>query len=547
MAEYLLEMKDIVKQFGGVRALDGIALRIQAGECVGLCGENGAGKSTLMKILSGVYPHGSWEGQILWQGKPLRAQSVRDTEAAGIVIIHQELMLVPQLSVAENIFMGHELTLPGGRMNYPAMFRRAEQLLRELQMPDINVALPVMQYGGGHQQLVEIAKALNKQAKLLILDEPSSSLTSAEIAILLDIIKGLKARGVACVYISHKLDEVAAVCDTITVIRDGKHIATTPMQAMSVEHIITQMVGREITTMYPPRSKQLGEVVLEACHISCHDIDNPARKRVDDVSFSVRSGEILGIAGLVGAGRTELVSAIFGAYPGAHSGEVLIDGKPVDTSSPRKSIALGLCMVPEDRKQHGIVRDLAVGHNITLTVLEQFSRRGRINAEDELQTITAQIGRLQLKTASPFLPITGLSGGNQQKAVLAKMLLATPRVLILVEPTRGVDVGAKSEIYKLIAALAQQGVAIIMVSSELSEVLGMSDRVLVIGEGQLRGDFVNQDLSQETILAAAIHPASAGPSEESSTTGDGADGANGATARKPLTSDHPGAAPAASA
>ncbi|MBB3212912.1 D-xylose transport system ATP-binding protein [Herbaspirillum sp. Sphag1AN] len=526
MAEYLLEMKGIVKQFDGVRALDGIELKIRPGECIGLCGENGAGKSTLMKILSGVYPHGSWDGEILLDGKPLRAQSVRDTEAAGIVIIHQELMLVPQLSVAENIFMGHELTLPGGRMNYPAMFQRAEELLRELQMPDINVALPVMQYGGGHQQLVEIAKALNKQARLLILDEPSSSLTAAEIAILLNIIKGLKARGVACVYISHKLDEVAAVCDTIAVIRDGRHIATTPMQAMSVEQIITQMVGREITTLYPPRNRQLGEVVLEAHNITCHDVDNPSRKRVDDVSFAIRKGEILGIAGLVGAGRTELVSAIFGAYPGLHSGAVLIDGKPADTSSPRKSIAQGLCMVPEDRKQHGIVRDLGVGQNITLTVLDHFSRRGRINAEDELQTITAQIARLQLKTASPFLPITGLSGGNQQKAVLAKMLLATPRILILDEPTRGVDVGAKAEIYKLIAALAEQGVAIIMVSSELAEVLGMSDRVLVIGEGQLRGDFENHDLSQETILAAAIHQPDASHS---------------------VTSDHPAAATATSA
>jgi len=414
-------------------------------------------------------------------------------------------MLVPQLSVAENIFMGHELTLRGGRMNYPAMYRRAEELMRELHMPDINVALPVMQYGGGHQQLVEIAKALNKQARLLILDEPSSSLTSSEIAVLLEIIKSLKAKGVACVYISHKLDEVAAVCDTISVIRDGKHIATTPMQALTVDQIITQMVGREITTMYPARDHEIGEVVFEARHVTCLDVDNPKRKRVDDVSFSVRRGEILGIAGLVGAGRTELVSAVFGAYPGRHEVEVLMQGRVVDTSSPLKSIRLGLCMVPEDRKQHGIVPDLNVGHNITLTVLQNFSQHSRIDGDRELNTIEQQIGLLRLKTASPFLPITGLSGGNQQKAVLAKMLLAQPKVLILDEPTRGVDVGAKAEIYKLIAELARQGVAIIMVSSELAEVLGVSDRVLVIGEGKLRGDFVNQNLTQEIILAAAIN------------------------------------------
>ncbi|MDR6398238.1 D-xylose ABC transporter ATP-binding protein [Herbaspirillum seropedicae] len=505
MSEYLLEMKGIVKSFGGVRALNGIDIKIRPGECVGLCGENGAGKSTLMKILSGVYPHGTWEGEILWDGKPLQAHSVRDTEAAGIVIIHQELMLVPELSVAENIFMGHEITLPGGRMNYPAMYRRAEELMRELNMPDINVALPVSQYGGGHQQLVEIAKALNKDARLLILDEPSSSLTASEIAVLLKIIKDLKARGVACVYISHKLDEVAEVCDTISVIRDGKHIATTPMQEMDVDKIITQMVGREITAMYPERNHAIGEVVLEARNITCYDIDNPRRKRVDDVSFSVRRGEILGIAGLVGAGRTELVSAIFGAYRGRYEGQVLLEGKPADTSSPLKSIRRGLCMVPEDRKHHGIVPDLDVGQNITLTVLNRFSRGSRIDGSAELKTIQDEIGRMRVKTATPFLPITSLSGGNQQKAVLAKMLLAQPKVLILDEPTRGVDVGAKAEIYRLISELARAGLAIIMVSSELAEVLGVSDRVLVIGEGRLRGDFVNDNLSQETVLAAAIN------------------------------------------
>ncbi|ADJ65961.1 D-xylose ABC transporter ATP-binding protein [Herbaspirillum seropedicae] len=505
MSEYLLEMKGIVKSFGGVRALNGIDIKIRPGECVGLCGENGAGKSTLMKILSGVYPHGTWEGEILWDGKPLQAHSVRDTEAAGIVIIHQELMLVPELSVAENIFMGHEITLPGGRMNYPAMYRRAEELMRELNMPDINVALPVSQYGGGHQQLVEIAKALNKDARLLILDEPSSSLTASEIGVLLKIIKDLKARGVACVYISHKLDEVAEVCDTISVIRDGKHIATTPMQEMDVDKIITQMVGREITAMYPERNHAIGEVVLEARNITCYDIDNPRRKRVDDVSFSVRRGEILGIAGLVGAGRTELVSAIFGAYRGRYEGQVLLEGKPADTSSPLKSIRRGLCMVPEDRKHHGIVPDLDVGQNITLTVLNRFSRGSRIDGSAELKTIQDEIGRMRVKTATPFLPITSLSGGNQQKAVLAKMLLAQPKVLILDEPTRGVDVGAKAEIYRLISELAKAGLAIIMVSSELAEVLGVSDRVLVIGEGRLRGDFVNDNLSQETVLAAAIN------------------------------------------
>src|SRR5476649_621617 len=273
MSGYLLEMKGIVKKFGGVPALDGIDLQVRPGECIGLCGENGAGKSTLMKVLSAVYPHGTWDGEILWDGQPLKAQSIRESEAAGIVIIHQELMLVPELSVTENLFLGNEITLPGGRMDYPAMNQRAETLLKELKLNDVNVVLPVMNYGGGHQQLIEIAKALNKNARLLILDEPSSSLTASEIEVLLDIIRGLKAKGVACVYISHKLDEVEAICDTIVVIRDGKHIATTPMQQMDVRQIIAQMVGREMNQMYPVLEHEIGEVVMEARHISCYDMD----------------------------------------------------------------------------------------------------------------------------------------------------------------------------------------------------------------------------------------------------------------------------------
>ena len=504
MSDYLLEMKNIAKQFGGVYALNGIELQIKAGECIGLCGENGAGKSTLMKVLSAVYPHGTWDGQIIWQGNELKARSIRDTEAAGIIIIHQELMLVPELSVTENLFLGNEITLPGGRMDYAAMNKRAEQLLRDLNIPEVNVALPVKNYGGGHQQLIEIAKALNKDARLLILDEPSSSLTSAEIAVLLDIIRTLKSKGVACIYISHKLDEVEAICDTIVVIRDGKNIATTSMQQMNVESIIAQMVGREMNQLYPKREHTIGEVVFEARHVTCFDTENPQRKCVDDISFDLRAGEILGIAGLVGAGRTELVSALFGAYPGLFEAEVWLHGMHISTDTPAKSIRAGIAMVPEDRKHHGIIADLDVGQNITLTILNQFAHLTKIDKERELSTINDEIARLELKTASPFFPITSLSGGNQQKAVLAKMLLTRPKILILDEPTRGVDVGAKYEIYKLMFELVKQGMSIIMVSSELAEVLGISDRVLVIGEGKLRGNFINKNLTQETLLAAAL-------------------------------------------
>ena len=505
MADYLLEMKGIVKQFDGVRALDGIDLQVRAGECIGLCGENGAGKSTLMKVLSGVYPHGTWDGEILFDGAPLKAQSIRDTETAGIIIIHQELMLVPELSVAENIFLGNEITLPGGRMNYPAMNRRAQELLGELNIGDVNVVLPVKQYGGGHQQLIEIAKALNKNARLLILDEPSSSLTASEIKVLLNVMRDLKAKGVTCIYISHKLDEVAAICDTIVVIRDGQHIATTPMQDMNVERIIAQMVGRDMNQLYPQKRHTVGEqIVFEARNVTCYDADNPERKRVDDISFTLKQGEILGIAGLVGSGRTELVSAIFGAYPGESQAEVWLNGARIDTATPLKSIRAGLAMVPEDRKHHGIVPDLDVGQNMTLAVLGSFAHATRIDKEQELHAIRGEIAQLELRAASPFLPITSLSGGNQQKAVLAKMLMTKPKILILDEPTRGVDVGAKFEIYQLMFELARQGMSIIMVSSELAEVLGISDRVLVIGEGRLRGDFVNHKLSQETVLAAAL-------------------------------------------
>ncbi|MET0264954.1 MAG: D-xylose ABC transporter ATP-binding protein [Duganella sp.] len=504
MSGYLLEMKGIAKKFGGVAALDGIDLKIRPGECIGLCGENGAGKSTLMKVLSAVYPHGTWDGEILMDGQPLKAQSIRESEAAGIVIIHQELMLVPELSVTENLFLGNEITLPGGRLDYPAMNGRAEALLKELNLHDVNVVLPVSTYGGGHQQLIEIAKALNKNARVLILDEPSSSLTANEIQVLLQIVRGLKAKGVACVYISHKLDEVEAICDTIVVIRDGKHIATTPMQQMDVNQIIAQMVGREMNQLYPTLERSQGEVIFEARNVTCYDIDKPQRKKVDNVSFSVRRGEILGIAGLVGAGRTELVSAIFGAYAGRFEAEVLLEGQKIDTRDPLKAIRSGLALVPEDRKHHGIVRDLDVGQNITLSVLGRFARFTRIDREAELAVVSEEIARLGLKTASPFLPITALSGGNQQKAVLSKMLLTRPKVLILDEPTRGVDVGAKFEIYKLMLELAAQGMSIIMVSSELAEVLGVSDRVLVMGEGKLRGDFVNDNLSQETLLSAAL-------------------------------------------
>ncbi|WP_333821728.1 xylose ABC transporter ATP-binding protein [Pinisolibacter sp.] len=504
MADYLLEMRGITKEFSGVKAIDGIDLAVRPGECVGLCGENGAGKSTLMKVLSAVYPPGTWSGTILWEGKELHARNIRETEEAGIVIIHQELMMVPHLSVAENIFLGSEPTTRAGFVDYDAMNACAAELMKQLKMPDINVALPVMAYSGGKQQLIEIARALNKNAKLLILDEPTSALTAAETETLLSLVKEFKARGMACVYISHKLDEVAEIADTVTVIRDGTHVATRPMADLTTDKIITLMVGREMKNLFPREEHEIGEVVFAAKNITVWDTSNTARKLVDDVSFELRRGEVLGVAGLVGAGRTELASHLFGCWKGAHQGTIVLDGKEIRIRSPRDAVRQGICMVPEDRKRHGIVPLMGVGHNITMSVLGRFTRRGLIDAETEMAAIQGEIRRMRIKTAQPLLPIASLSGGNQQKAVVAKMLLPNPRVLILDEPTRGVDVGAKYEIYKLIFELAKQGVAVLMISSELPEVLGISDRVLVMGEGRLRGDFPNTGLSQEKILAAAL-------------------------------------------
>ena len=498
----LLEMHQITKQFGAVKALDGVSLQLEAGEVMSLCGENGSGKSTLMKILCGLYPTGDYQGEIRFAGEPLRPLTLRDTERKGIVIIHQELALVRQLTVMENIFLGSEITRYGA-VDDEAMALRCQTLLAQVKL-NVSPDTRVSELGMGQQQLVEIARALNKQVRLLILDEPTSSLTGQETETLLSIIQNLRDHGIACIYISHKLNEVKAISDSVCVIRDGKHIATRSAARLTEEEIITLMVGRELTALYPREPHPIGPEVLRVEHLTAWHPVKRDLQRVKDVSFSLRQGEILGIAGLVGAGRTELVSAIFGAYDGRYEGEVWLNGQRIDTRTPLKSIRAGLCLVPEDRKRQGIIPDLGVGSNITLTVLDRFAHLSRIDSEAELSCIDTEIARLQLKTSSPFLPITGLSGGNQQKAVLSKMLLARPKVLILDEPTRGVDVGAKFEIYRLIGLLAAEGVAIVMVSSELAEVLGVSDRVLVLGEGRLRGDFPNENLTQERVLAAAL-------------------------------------------
>ena len=499
----LLEMNHITKRFGAVKALDDISLRLEAGEVMSLCGENGSGKSTLMKILCGLYPHGDFDGEIHFAGDPIQAQIIRDTERKGIVIIHQELALVRQLTVMENIFLGAELGR-FGMVDDETMTLRCQQLLARVKL-DVSPDTKVGDLGLGQQQLVEIARALNKQVRLLILDEPTSSLTEQETEVLLSIINNLREHGIACIYISHKLNEVKAISDTICVIRDGQHIATRPAAGLSEDDIITMMVGRELTALYPHQPHEIGETILEVKNLTAWHPVNRHVRRVNNVSFSLKRGEILGIAGLVGAGRTETVQCLFGVWPGRWQGEISINGKPVKIDDCREAIAHGIAMVPEDRKKDGIVPLMAVGKNITLAALDQFSHRlSTLDEAAEQQAINDAIRRLRVKTSSPELAIGRLSGGNQQKAILAKCLLLNPKILILDEPTRGIDVGARQEIYLLINALVQQGIAVIVISSELPEVLGLSDRVLVMHEGQIKADLINNHLTQEQVMEAAL-------------------------------------------
>ncbi|HDS1151820.1 TPA: xylose ABC transporter ATP-binding protein [Pluralibacter gergoviae] len=500
---YLLEMKSITKAFGSVKAVDNVSLRMRAGEVLSLCGENGSGKSTLMKVLCGIYPHGSYEGEIRFAGEPLRAGHIRDTERRGIAIIHQELALVKHLTVLENIFLGAEITR-AGVLDYDRMTLRCRTLLAQVSLhisPDTRVG----DLGLGQQQLVEIAKALNKQVRLLILDEPTASLTEQETGVLLGIIRDLQQHDIACIYISHKLNEVKAISDTVCVIRDGQHIGTRDAAGMSEDDIITMMVGRELTSLYPSEPHEIGDEILRVENLTAWHPVNRHIKRVDNLSFSLRRGEILGIAGLVGAGRTEAVQCLFGVWPGRREGNIFIDGQPVQIARCQQAIAHGIAMVPEDRKKDGIVPVMAVGKNITLAALDQFT--GPLSSLDdagEQRCILDAIQRLKVKTASPELAIGRLSGGNQQKAILARCLLLNPRILILDEPTRGIDIGAKYEIYKLINQLVQQGIAVIVISSELPEVLGLSDRVLVMHEGKLKADLINEGLTQEQVMEAAL-------------------------------------------
>lgn len=498
----LLEMNNIVKCFGPVKALDGVSITLEAGEVLSLCGENGSGKSTLMKVLCGIYPDGDYEGTIYYKGQQIRPTGIADTEALGIAIIHQELTLVKELSILENLFLGAELT-KYGFMDFELMHYEAEILLKKVKL-NVSPETKVGDLGVGQQQLVEIAKALSKNAKLLVLDEPTAPLTESETQILLDLVMELRETGVSCIYISHKLGEVKAISDHICVIRDGKHIGTRAASEMTTDDIITKMVGRAMTQLFPREEHDIGDVVLEVKNVNAWDKANSSIPKVKNASFSLKKGEILGVSGLVGAGRTELMECLYGCYLGKYSGEFYLEGKALSINSSKDALQLGIAMVPEDRKRHGIIPIMGVGENITLAGIDQFQKFGLLDDSKEASAILDSIDKLTVKTPNAELPIKNLSGGNQQKAILARFLMVSPEVLILDEPTRGIDVGAKYEIYKLMFQLVKKGISIIMISSELPEVLGISDRVLVMHEGVIKGDLINQNLTQEIVMDCAL-------------------------------------------
>ena len=497
----LLEMRQITKEFPGVKALDGVTFDLHESEFHALVGENGAGKSTLMKVLSGVYPFGTYGGDIAVEGEVRQFQNIRQAEEAGIAIIFQELSLVKELTVAENIFLGKE---PNrfGVINWAEIYQKSSQLLKDLNLP-LNPRTKVGNLGIGQQQLVEIAKALSQKAKILVLDEPTAALTESEVETLFTILKDLKSRGVGMIYISHKLDEVFMMSDRITVLRDGKTVGTENASTLDKNKVISLMVGREVGDIFPEALHEFGETVLEVKNLTAFDADNPNKKLVDDVSFSVRKGEVLGIAGLMGAGRSELLMTIFGAWQGKNSCKIFVEGEQSKINSPLDAIKNGIGFVTEDRKRFGLILEQTILDNSTLAGLKQISGAFLTNLSRETIATKKVMQSLHVKANSPMTIAGTLSGGNQQKVVLGKWLLTNPKVLFLDEPTRGIDVGAKQEIYAEINKLAKEGLAIVMVSSELPEVLGLSDRVLVLHEGKLTGEFSRTEATPEKVMVAA--------------------------------------------
>ncbi len=501
--DIILDIKNVTKKFPGVTALNDVSLQIKRGEIHGLCGENGAGKSTLMKILAGVYPWGTYDGQVIYDGQELKlaAGSIRQAIEEGIGIVYQELTLVTDMTVGENVFLGKE-PVELGSINWDKVYAETREVLNKYHL-EIHPQAVVKHLGVGKMQMTEIAKALAENAKVLILDEPTSALTEAEIEKLMEILRGLKEHGVTCIYVTHKLEEFFKIADTVTVLRDGKVVTTQPAANLNLEKLVSYMVGREMKERFPKGHRQPGEVIMEVQDLHATDPDQTGVEVVKGVSFNLRKGEILGIAGLMGSGRTELVTTLFGEYGRVTKGSVTLEGRPVKIENSSRAMHQGISLVPEDRKRFGLVLIQTILKNISLPNLHQFSNWLRIDSHAELNAALQFSKSLAIKTPSLHIPCDMLSGGNQQKVVISKWLMSKPKVLIMDDPTRGIDVGAKFEIYKLMNDLAEQGISIIMISSELEEVLGMSDRVMVMSEGKSTCTLDIAEATQEKIMALA--------------------------------------------
>jgi D-xylose transport system ATP-binding protein len=481
--EIILDFKNVTKRFPGVVALNEASFQVRRGEIRGICGENGAGKSTLMKILSGVYPHGTYEGAVIYDGEELNlgGNSIREAAEKGIAIVYQELTLVQTMTVGENVFLGRE-PVELGTINWNKLYADTKAILAKYQL-DVSPQEVVKNLGVGRMQMVEIAKALSENAKVLILDEPTSALSEAEVEKLMEILRTLRDHGITCIFISHKLEEFFRITDSVTVLRDGKVITTQPTKELTQHELVKFMVGREMKERFPQGKRNPGEVIFEVEGLEALDPNEATHKVLNGVSFNVRRGEILGIAGLMGSGRTELVMTLFGEYANIIKGKITLDNQEIRPANARQAINVGLSLVPEDRKRMGLVLIQSILKNISLPNLDQFASFFRIDANAELQASLQQAKALTVKAPNLEVAVETLSGGNQQKVVISKWLLSKPKVLIMDDPTRGIDVGAKYEIYKLMNDLAEKGVAIIMISSDLEEVLGMSDRIMVMSRG----------------------------------------------------------------
>jgi len=498
----ILRAQNITKRFPGVTALKDVSFDLREGEIHALCGENGAGKSTLIKLLSGIHPHGSYEGSFEVNGTEARFETIKDAEKAGLAVIYQELALVEEMTVAENIFLGREPRRWGAFIDWPRMYQEAKVLLNRFKV-DLDPAAPVRTLGVGQKQLVEIIKALAKDSKILILDEPTAALAEHEVLILLDILRDLRQRGIASVYISHKLDEVFGIADRITVLRDGSTVGTKIAADTSKAEVIRHMVGREIGDLFPRRTSQPGEVILRVDSLSVTDAETGSA-RLHDISFELRAGEVLGIGGLMGAGRTELLMHLFGAWGRHVSGSVELNGQTLSRLTPETIIQRGLVLASEDRRRYGLHLEQEIGFNLSLSSLASVVRGGFIQRNAEIRRNQSMFDSLRVKATGLEAIVGKLSGGNQQKVVLGKALLTEPTVILLDEPTRGIDVGAKLEIYEIINQLTAAGKAVILVSSELPELIGMSDRILMLNAGRIGGAFSRAEATQEKLMAAAM-------------------------------------------